>query len=125
MRERGLIDAGSTSVTDPPSNGRPIAEVLRDIVHHIAEIVRSEMRFATLKLRQDVVELKTAAISIAIGNILLIYAGILLLLAMVYGLSTIWPTWAAAVAVGAGVGVVGAIVLAAGINRLKHPRKKQ
>ena len=123
MRERELINHGSTSVEDPPSNGRGIGDVLKDIVHHIAEIVRSEMRLATLELHQDVVELKNAAIAIAIGNILLIYAGIFLLLALVYGLSTIWPTWAAALAVGAGVGIVGAAVLATGIKRLKHPKK--
>ena len=124
MRERGLIDRRDTSAEDPPPNGRPIGEVVRDIVGHIAEIIRSEIRLATVELREDVVELKTAAISIAIGNILLIYAGIFLLLGLVYALSTIWPSWVAALVVGAGLAVIGGLVLRAGIQRIKQPRSK-
>lgn len=123
MRERALFDRRN-SVEDPPTDGRPIGEVLRDIVGHIAEIVRSEMRLATLELREDVAGLKKAAISIAIGNVLLIYAGLFLLVGLVYALSTIWPPWAAALAVGVGVGIIGAAVLAAGIQKLKHPKVK-
>jgi uncharacterized membrane protein YqjE len=124
MRERGLINRHNISDEDPPSNGRPIGEVLRDMVGHIAEIIRSEMRLVTLELRQEVVELKSAAIAIAIGNILLLYAGMLLLLGLVYALSTIWPSWVAAVVVGGGIGIIGAVVLRAGIQKIKHPRLK-
>jgi uncharacterized membrane protein YqjE len=124
MRERGLINRRDTSVEDPPPNGRPIGEVVRDIVGHIAEIIRSEIRLATVELREDVVGLKAAAISIAIGNVLLIYAGIFLLLGLVYALSTIWPPWVAALVVGAGLAVIGGLVLRAGIQRIKQPRLK-
>ena len=122
MRERGLIHRHNTSAEDPPSNGRPIGEVVRDIVGHIAEIIRSEMRLVTLEVRQEVVELKAAAIAIAVGNILLIYAGIFLLLGLVYALSTIWPSWVAALVVGGGLGIIGAVVLRMGIQKIKHPK---
>jgi uncharacterized membrane protein YqjE len=124
MRERGLIDRRDTSVEDPPPNGRPIGEVVRDIIGHIDEIIRSELRLATAEFREDVVELKGAAISIAIGNLLLIYAGIFLLLGLVYALSTIWPSWAAALVVGAGLGIIGGFVLRAGIRKIKQPKLK-
>jgi len=123
MKERALINRRDSS-EDPPPNGRPLGEVLKDIFGHIAEIVRSEMRLVALELRQEVVELKAAAIAIAVGNILLIYAGLFLLLGIVYALSTIWPAWVAAVVVGGGLALIGGIVLNAGIHRLKHPKKK-
>lgn len=122
MKERALIDRRNNS-GDPPNNGRPLGEVLKDIVGHVSEIVRSEMRLVTLELRQEVIELKAAAISIAIGNVLLLYAGLFLLLGVVYALSTVWPAWLAALVVGGGLALIGAVVLKAGIRRLKHPKK--
>jgi uncharacterized membrane protein YqjE len=123
MKERALIDRRNSS-GDPPPNGRPIGEVFKEIVGHLAEIVRSEMRLVALELRQELVELKGAAISIAVGNVLLIYGGLFLLLGVVYALSTFWPAWVAALAVGGTLAMIGAIVLNAGIRRLKHPKRK-
>ena len=120
MKEHALTNRRTSE--DPPPNGRPLGEVLKDIFGHIAEIVRSEIRLATVELRQEIVELKAAAIAIAVGNILLIYAGIFLLLGLVYALSTIWPAWLAALVVGGGLALIGAVVLRAGIQRLKHPK---
>jgi|SwirhirootsSR3_FD_contig_101_1162768_length_1292_multi_3_in_0_out_0_2 uncharacterized membrane protein YqjE len=123
MRERGLFNRQDTSAEDPP-NSRPIGDVVRDMVGHIAEIIRSEMRLATMELRQEVVELKAAAIAIAVGNVLLIYGGIFVLLGVVFALSTIWPPWVAALVVGGSLAVIGAIVLQSGIHKIKNSRRK-
>ncbi|HET9217568.1 MAG TPA: phage holin family protein [Terriglobia bacterium] len=109
---------------DPPSNGRPFADIFRDIVSHIAEIVRAEIRLATLELKDDVAALKMAAIAIAVGGILAGYGVVFILLSLVAALAVVWPPWLAALAVGLGVAVIGGIVIKVGINRLKLPRKK-
>ena len=113
-----------TYADDPPSNGRPFAEIFRDIVSHIAEIVRAEIRLATLELKEDVASLKMAAIAIAVGTILAGYGLVFILLSLVAALAVVWPAWLAALAVGLGVAVIGGIVIKVGINRLKLPRKK-
>ena len=46
-----------TYVGNPPSNGRPLGEIFRDMVGHIAEIVRAEIRLASLEFRQDILDL--------------------------------------------------------------------
>ena len=107
---------------DPPQNGRPLGDIFRDIVSHIAEIVRSEIRLAQLELREEVVSLKVAAICIAAGAMLAAYGGVFVLLSAVHALSTIWPSWLAALVVGLVVAITGGITIAMGVKRLKRPR---
>lgn len=113
MKERTYID-------DPPSNGRPLGEIFKDILSHIAEIIRSELRLVTAEVRQEVASLKVAAISIVLGAILTFYGGVFLLLGLVYALSSVWPLWLSALAVGAGVAILGSIVVSVGIGKLKR-----
>jgi hypothetical protein len=122
MKERRFIDPDGSSREDPSSDGRPISEIFRDIISHVSEIVRSEIRLATIEAKQEIAELKTAAVSIVVGNVLIVAGGIFLLLGLVYGLSTIWPPWLAAVAVGAGVGIIGGVFLSVGIRKLKYSK---
>jgi uncharacterized membrane protein YqjE len=112
-----------TYVGNPPSNGRPLGEIFRDIVGHIAEIVRAEIRLASLEFRQDMLDLKTAALCIAVAAVLIVYGVVFLLLSLVYALSTIWAPWLAALVVGAGVAIIGSVILGVGIGKLKRPKK--
>jgi len=113
MKERQYID-------DPLSNDRPLGEIFKDILGHIAEIIRSVIRLVTVEVRQEVVSLKVAAISIVLGAILAIYGGAFLLLGLVYALSSVWPSWISALTVGAGVAILGSIVVSMGINKIKR-----
>jgi ABC-type cobalamin transport system permease subunit len=91
-------------------------------MNNVSEIVRSEFRLVSLEVKQEAAELKTAAISLAIGNVLLLYGGLFLLLGVVYALTTVWPAWLAALVVGAGVAITGAVLTKLGIARLKRPK---
>jgi uncharacterized membrane protein YqjE len=113
-----------TYADDPPSNGRPLGDIFRDIVNHIAEIVRAEIKLATLEVREELASLKIAAICIVVGAMLAAYGGGFLLLSAVHALSTIWPSWLAALVVGLGVAMIGGIVVRAGVTRLQRPRLK-
>ena len=113
-----------TYIENPPSNGRPLGEIFRDIVGHIAEIVRAEIRLATLDFRQEILELRTAAICIAVAALLIGYGVVFLLLGLVYALSMVWAPWLSALVVGAGVAIIGSIILGVGVGKLKKPKSK-
>jgi uncharacterized membrane protein YqjE len=114
----------SSYVEDPPSNGRPLGEIFRDIISHIAEIVRAEIRLASYEFRQEIVDLKTAAICIAVAAVLVGYGVVFLLLSLVYALSTVWAPWLSALVVGAGVAIIGSVLLGVGVGKLKRPKSK-
>jgi hypothetical protein len=107
-------------VNDP--NERPIGEILKEMFSRITEIIRSEIRLVTLEARQEVVSLKTAMISIVVGGILAVYGGAFLLLGLVYALSTVWPPWLSAIAVGGGVAIMGGIVVGVAVGKFKRPK---
>jgi uncharacterized membrane protein YqjE len=111
-------------IENPPSNGRPLGEIFRDIVGHIAEIVRAEIRLASLDFRQEIVELRTAALCITVAALLIGYGVVFLLLGLVYALSTVWAPWLSALAVGAGVAIIGSVILGIGVAKLKRPKSK-
>jgi uncharacterized membrane protein YqjE len=113
-----------TYIANPPSNGRPLGEIFRDMVGHIAEIVRAEIRLASLDFRQEIIDLRTAAVCIAVAALLIGYGVVFLLLSLVYALSTFWAPWLAALVVGAGVAIFGSVILGIGVGKLKRPKLK-
>ena len=103
MKERIYID-------DPPSNGRPLGEIFREIFVTSPKSSGQRSDWQLWKPGRKCYRLKTAAVSIAVGAILVAYGGAFLLLGLVYALSRVWPPWLSAIAVGAGVAMIGGIV---------------
>jgi uncharacterized membrane protein YqjE len=122
MKLHKVSDINVNPAAESAGDGRPIGDIVRDIVNHISEIVRSEFRLVSLEVKQEAAEMKTGAIAIAIGNVLLLYGGLFLLFGAVYLLATVWPTWLAALAVGACVAIAGAVAVKVGISKLKRSR---
>lgn len=108
--------AASGSTT---SSGRPISAIIEDILRHVGEIIRSEMRLAQTEIKQDLHDLKHAGTFLAAAGIAGLFALGFLLLSAVYGLSTIMPPWLAAITVGVVLGVMGLMLLKKGLNLLK------
>jgi len=102
-----------------PDSERSIANVLSDIVGDLQHIVRAEVRLAKIELREEVGKAKTGAIFLAIGGVAMTLAVSLLLLSAVFALATIWPAWAAALAVAGGVALIGGLLAATGISRMR------
>lgn len=125
MNERNAAMIDNPAVRDPPPNGRPIRDIFQEMVKHISEIVHSEVTLISVEMEQKATQLKTPVITIAVGNVLIIYGGIFLLLSAVYALSMAWPAWLSALVVGAGIGIAGILVLATGIGKIKHLQLKQ
>ena len=62
MREtrdlRAVPSAASSLEDDVRSTGRPISRIIEDILRHVGEIIRSEVRLAKTEIRQDLAEVK-------------------------------------------------------------------
>jgi hypothetical protein len=105
--------------TGPNASGRPISRIIEDILRHVGEIIRSEMRLAQTEIRQDLRDVKHAGTFLIAASVAGMFALGFLLLASVYGLSTIMPPWLAAVTVGVVLGIVGLVLLQKGLHLLK------
>jgi len=88
--------------------------VLSEIVGDLQGIVRAEVRLAREEIKEEVARAKRGTMFLAGGALVLVLSVGLILLALVYALATIWPAWAAALAVAGLAGVVGAALLSAG-----------
>ena len=101
---------------DEPSMGG----LLKNILDSLQRIVRGEVRLASLEVREEIVKARhTAAVFVA-GGVLLIIALGFILLGATYLLARVIGLWQAAMAVGVGVGALGAGCLAIGVTRLSR-----
>lgn len=98
---------------------RSIGDILSDIVDRVQQIVRAEVRLARAEIREELGRAKLAAIFMAIAGLAAVMAIGLALLAAVLALATIWPTWAAALAVAAAIGLLAALLWMAGVRRFR------
>jgi hypothetical protein len=106
---------------------RSIGAVVSDILGDLHVIVRGEVRLAKAELREELGKAKRGAALVTAGGLVLIAALGCFLLAAIYGLATIWPLWAAALAVGGATAVVGAMLALSGkkqIGNVELPPQK-
>ena len=100
------------------SDGRSFKQILQDIVNHISDIIRSEVRLAQTEVRQDVTHYVKAGSFVGIAAALAFYAVGFLLLSAVYALQNVMSAWLAALLVAVGVGIAAAILYLIGRKRL-------
>lgn len=101
---------------------RSIAEVVRDALSHVQEILRSEIRLAKAEVREEASKAKNGAMLLAIGGVCALFAVGFLLLAAVYVLTLYMPAWGAALIVGGVVGIAALIFLMMGRNLMRKFR---
>jgi uncharacterized membrane protein YqjE len=98
---------------------RSLADVLQDIIANVQDIVRSELRLASVEMGQELAKAASAGKVAAAGGVLALFAFAFLLLAAVYGLALVMPPWMAALTVAIVLAVAGSILVSAGSKRLK------
>lgn len=103
-----------------PQLQRTFPEVLQDIIGNFEQIIRSEFRLAKTEMREEAAKAVRPGATAALGLMIGLYGGAFLLLAAVYGLATLMATWLAALFVGAILAIIGLILWASGVARLKH-----
>ncbi len=102
----------------PVEQGGSIASVFQNIVGNIEQIVRSEVRLAKAEVYEEIGKAGTSAKSIAIGAVCGLYAFGLLLLCIIYALTTVVPAWVAALIVAAVLGFFATVLISGGIATL-------
>ena len=103
-----------------PQMQRSFPEVLQDIVGNLQEIVRSEFRLAKTELKEEAAKAAKPAASFGVGLVMGFYGIGFLLLASVYGLSTVMAGWLAALLVGAILAIVAIALMSSSGKKLKH-----
>jgi hypothetical protein len=105
------------------AESRSLADIVQDAFHNVQEIVRLEVRLAKTEAREELTKAKASAITLGMGAVAGLYAGLFLLFAAVYALATIIPVWAAALLIGGVLALIATITLTSGIKQYKqiHP----
>ena len=105
------------------TGGRSFSDVLRDIVQNVQDIVRSEIRLARIEVEVELAKTKRAGVLLGMGAAFGFLAVLFALLAAVFALSIIVPSWAAALMVAVPVGIAAAGMWSGGLKRLRqvHP----
>ena len=103
---------------------RSTAEIVKDIVGNIQEIIRSEIRLAAAEMKEKVSQAAKGGIAFTAGAITALYALGFLLVAIYNVLSyAVWP-WLAAVIVAVALGLGAGVMIAAGRQRFRQLNPK-
>jgi len=105
-------------------DGRSIRQILQDIVNHINDIIRSELRLAKTEVQENVRDFAKAGTWIGVALVLALYALGFLLLSAVYALQAVMASWLAALLVGIAVGTVAALLYLGGRKKLAQGNLK-
>jgi uncharacterized membrane protein YqjE len=103
-----------------PQTQRSVPEVLQDIVGNLQEIIRSEFRLAKAELKEEAAKATKPAAAFGVGLVTGFYGIGFVLLAAVYGLSTIMAGWLAALLVGAILAIVAIALISSSGKKLKR-----
>jgi uncharacterized membrane protein YqjE len=107
------------------SSDRPISQILQDVVRSVTEIVECQIRLAAAEIKKDLAQRSKAAASLLVAGVVMLYAVGLLLLGVVYALSTVWPAWLAAIVPAAVLALLGVVLFFSGRQRMKQRMKLQ
>lgn len=94
-----------------------IGQLLKQLMHEGTALLTNELALAKSEAREAMEQTREGAMAISAGGLVAFSGFIVLLLAAVYGLSTVMAPWAAALLVGAVVTVAGALMVMAGKRR--------
>jgi uncharacterized membrane protein YqjE len=103
-----------------PQTQRSVPEVLQDIVGNLQDIIRSEFRLAKTEITEEASKAARPAAAFGMGLISGIYGIGFMLLAAVYGLSTVMPAWLAALLVGVILAIVAVAVIGSSKEKLRR-----
>ena len=106
--------------TGVPARDRTFSDVLKDVVGSVQDLIRSEVKLAKAETKEEVVKAWGAGRLLISGAVLGLYALGFLLLGGVAALATRMPYWAAALCVGAALGIIAMALIATGRSRFKH-----
>jgi uncharacterized membrane protein YqjE len=129
MKDRSNITSDEFGAFDQTrassqSGGRSVSQILQEIVNHVTEIIRSEVRLARAEVREDVTQITRASVFFVIGGVFAFHALGFVLLGLVYALGTRMPLWLSAVIVAISAAVIAVVFLLVGRTKIKQTSLK-
>jgi hypothetical protein len=100
--------------------GRPISELLTDIVRNFQDILRFEIRLAQSEAREKMRAAASAGVLLIIAAIGALLSALFILLSILIVLSHVMAPWIAALAIAAMMALVAAATLGLGARWLKN-----
>lgn len=111
---------GSYAYTSEGGEQRTFADVVKDIIANVQELIRSEVRLAKAELREEAGKAMAAGKMLMVGGVLALFAVGFILLTVMFALENVVPNWAAALIVGVAVAVAAGVLLLTGKQRLSQ-----
>jgi hypothetical protein len=102
-----------------PGDDRSVAQLIADLLSNMQDILHAEIRLAQARAREELRSYRPPLLLIVTGALGGLLGCCFVLLAAVAALGLVIPIWAAALSVGLGMAVICAILLRAGISRLR------
>jgi Flp pilus assembly protein TadB len=99
---------------------RPLRELVLQLSRDASQLVEQEIALAKQEAREKVEQLQTAVSAVSAGALVLHIGLAALAAALILLLAQALPTWLAALIIGAGLCVVGALMLAKGKRELQQ-----
>ncbi len=112
LGQPGQVRAETT--VHAPEGDVSVIGLLRQLTHEVPALFSKELALAKAEMEHNITTLKAGVAAVAGGAIVLLAGFIVLLMAAVYGLSTVLQPWAAALIVGGIVVVIGFVMVQAG-----------
>ena len=114
MNRDPLNNPGTPLEPHAPHDDGSIGGLLRQLMREVPELFTKELALAKAELQHNLNTLKAGTAAVAMGGIVLLAGFIILLMAIVYGLSTMMAPWLAALIVGVVTLIVGFVMLQSG-----------
>lgn len=102
------------------SEERSLGELFASLSKDTATLVRQEIELARTELSEQASEAAKNAAGVAVGVAVAYAALILILIALAIKLADVMETWLAFLIVGAGVAVIGLVIMQKCLTALKH-----
>lgn len=104
---------------------RSMADVVKDIIANVQEMIRSEVRLAKAEVREETTKTLAGAKLLAIGAVLALFAAGFLLTSIAQLLATFMPAWIGTLLVALALGIPGAVLLMSGSSKLTVPKPQK
>ncbi len=93
---------------------RSMGTLVRELMGETTGLARAEIALVRSEMQENLAKVQRGATSMGAGGVL-VHAGVLALVACgILLLSLVWAAWVAALVIGAGLAIIGAILLAVG-----------
>jgi xanthine/uracil permease len=107
-------DIQRSAGTSMPENDASVVGLLRQLTHEVPSLFTKELALAKAEFQASLNTLKAGIAGVAGGAMVLMAGFIILLMAVVYGLSTMMAPWLAALIVGVVVMIIGFVMVQSG-----------